>query len=395
MAYTKDQQALLDRWKKHANIALRQKTRDGWVMPSKAEQDYLFDMALDYGLDPLKKEICLVFGNIYFTVGGLYRIANRDDILNGVETTDAQYVNPIDPEVETSRRWIITVRMWKKGAEHPFEGVVDELEYRNSKSDIWQKCPRRMTTKCGEALVLRMMLNVGIPTIEEMGYDEATGTTAEEAIVETRAVEQVEKATDNAEAAKEKKEAATTEKKEAKAEKSTKTQLEMIGSLYKRMGLKRAGDDGSEALFKKQFPELDREQYLTKDPADTYIRFLYGRLLAFTIKQSGLPKELIEKTIGDTIKDTKNLTPEEADACILALKHHVIDQFYTKLGWSEDERTKHWGVHSPDIASVSDASVDQLEGYIAELEAALEESQKSPATDGKPTDGAGQGSLVE
>lgn len=71
------------------------------------------------------------------------------------------------------------VRVWRKGIEHPFEGIARFSEYRQIEGSMWQKMPAGQIAKCAEALALRKAFPEdlsGLYTDDEMGQAEGTVT---------------------------------------------------------------------------------------------------------------------------------------------------------------------------------------------------------------------------
>lgn len=82
-----------------------------------------------------------------------------------------------------------TIRLWKKGLEHPIVGVAYWDEYApkdltKSEAFMWQKMPKHMLAKCAEALALRK----GYPELADIYTNEEMSQTADEHTPEGRRI---------------------------------------------------------------------------------------------------------------------------------------------------------------------------------------------------------------
>lgn len=82
------------------------------------ERETLKAVALQYGLDPLTREVMILKGNIYVTASGLQKLAVRDPDYDGceIEVVQADWSNNF---------FVIKARVWKKNCSHPFEDYGD------------------------------------------------------------------------------------------------------------------------------------------------------------------------------------------------------------------------------------------------------------------------------
>lgn len=363
MATKNTQRAL---WEKHLpKMWTRWDSRKNCeVAPKPHELELIYDIAENLGLDPMLGDLVPLQGRPYITVAGLYKIANRDNLLAGVDTSEAEYTDP-DGRGE---RWIVKVVMYKAGVDRPFVVVADQLEYQNPQSGTWTKSPRRMTTKCGEALDLRMMLNIGIPSVEEMGYDEYSGTMAHEAREEAAVEQKTEQGEQKAKEAAEKKQTRKAEKAAEKDERQTQQQIELIGALYKKMGLPRTGEDNSLDLFHRHFADVSAEHMLTKAQSNVYIRALWGEYAERLAKAYGVPAQMLNQIRAKTGATAwSEVLDEQWPATISDIKWAGVLCLSKAAGMSEQQIDAAFVSRFPDAKSRSDVTEEALDSYIASL----------------------------
>ena len=89
-----------------------------WDVRDEKEREMLKVVALQYGLDPLTREVMILDDKIYITAAGLQKIALRDPEYDGCE------VDIIQAEWEKAF-FVIKARVWKKSCAHPFEDYGD------------------------------------------------------------------------------------------------------------------------------------------------------------------------------------------------------------------------------------------------------------------------------
>ena len=143
---------------------------------SKTEFELLCYTALQYGLNPLKKEIWAVKyqgspANIMVGRDGYLSIASRSKEFDGMDTT----YNP-SPVKEGSPRLIgvdtessATCTVYRKGVGHPITVTVYMKEYYNGISPVWKQKPITMLCKVSESQALRKAFNIsGVYSEEEL-----------------------------------------------------------------------------------------------------------------------------------------------------------------------------------------------------------------------------------
>lgn len=345
-----------------------------WSSPGNDIIEFGIEYCLLYDLEPLNNEFVMWKGRPYITEAGLIKISNRDGTLAGLDSTNAVFD---DPDDSGERRWIVTVECYKTGVERPYRVTVDQKEYENPSSTIWKKSGRRMTTKCGECLVMRMINNIGIPSVEEVGYDSATGTTADEA----RTQQSLDNAETTAEQAKETKKSSRAKKAEAANEQIHESQHKRIGVAYKILKLRRDGDSGSEALFHKHHKDLQDERFLTKTQATSYTSILFRKIEAVVLEKSGIARDVAHEVLkqfkdGQVLGNMQTSLPEEQ------WLDYIRALIHRSLGWNDDKVTNAFKTRFPDAADWSKVPVDQHISYIHEL---LELAGAANAEKGKTT----------
>jgi hypothetical protein len=360
--------------------------------PSKFELELTKDYCTMMGLDPTNREFRPVYNQPYITLTGLLKIANRDNVLDGLDSSQAVYEDP-DGQGE---RWIVTCIAHKKGAEHPFVAVADQAEY-SSGANLWKTFPRRMTAKCAECLALRMMLNIGIPALEEMDFDERTGQLGHEVAADAKADAQAQSGEAQAQGKKAAKEEKKSQKAEEKNAAATKAQVDYIGYLYtKQLHKTRRGTDGTEALFKQTFdaehyPHLVNkfEQSLSGSEAKTYIDILHKMAVEHLTQKLGLSAEDVvaaRTLVAPRAMGLGEILDEEWPRFLKQLRWTAVDAIYEALGWSDEEQKKHHLESFEGQEERSEIKDETIDAYIATLEKELGKPD-APADSGKTEDG--------
>lgn len=122
-----------------------------------------------YDLDPLLRHALIIKNNLYITRDGLRHVAWQSGQFDGYD--------PPEERQERDGKWVVTVRVWRKGIGRPFVATAYQREAENQKSDVWRTHPRLMTLKCAEVMALRMAFDVSLPGAEEVGWEETTPRT--------------------------------------------------------------------------------------------------------------------------------------------------------------------------------------------------------------------------
>jgi hypothetical protein len=133
---------------------------------TKSEKAVLYHATKAYGLDPALREVLVLGGNMYVTVQGLVRIAERSGEYAGCRFEE------LAPLEEGERRYRCIVRKIVQGQICAFEGLG-----RASVSNVQSKLVRdqwldEMAQKRAMGRALRCAWPVSIPTWEESGYEE-------------------------------------------------------------------------------------------------------------------------------------------------------------------------------------------------------------------------------
>jgi phage recombination protein Bet len=148
-------------------------------VPKEATDDefmVMLYMAEKYGLDPLVKQIYMQKfkdrktgswnpATVMVSYAGMQEIANRDDMLDGLEA---------EPFFLPDGKTVLGAKsvLWKKGHNHPFKTTVYFNEYAQKYSDgnlmgLWATKPITMICKVANAQNLRQAFSLGKLYIEE------------------------------------------------------------------------------------------------------------------------------------------------------------------------------------------------------------------------------------
>gem|GEM_PF-2217259 len=89
-----------------------------WDVRNEKERETLKLVAIQYGLDPLTREVMMLNGQVYVTAAGLQKLALRDPEYDGceVDIIEAQWDRDF---------FVVKARVWKKACSHPFEDYGD------------------------------------------------------------------------------------------------------------------------------------------------------------------------------------------------------------------------------------------------------------------------------
>lgn len=89
-----------------------------WDVRNEKERETLKLVAIQYGLDPLTREVMILNGQVYVTAAGLQKLALRDPEYDGCE------VDIIEARWDKDF-FLVKARVWKKACSHPFEDYGD------------------------------------------------------------------------------------------------------------------------------------------------------------------------------------------------------------------------------------------------------------------------------
>lgn len=116
-----------------------------------------------YQFDPLLRHVLIINQNIYVTRDGLRHMAWQSGMMDGYD--------PFEERKGDDGKWVVTVKVWRKGIDRPFVATAYQAESENTQSPIWRSHPRLMTGKVAEVIALRMAFGVSLGGAEEIGYD--------------------------------------------------------------------------------------------------------------------------------------------------------------------------------------------------------------------------------
>jgi hypothetical protein len=144
----------------------------------------LVKVAVNYGFDPLMGEVSIYQGKPYVSIDGRYRKAQETGMLNGVESRPATKQEREEWEIPVGD-YFFRAEVSVKGADKLFVGWgrVRGCETRpgsNKPGDTTstykpiQGNPQRMAEKRAEAQALRKAFHIDLPSIEDIGTEEAT-----------------------------------------------------------------------------------------------------------------------------------------------------------------------------------------------------------------------------
>ncbi|HEY8601786.1 MAG TPA: recombinase RecT [Thermomicrobiales bacterium] len=152
------------------------------ILPKATPEQFSLVLAIcqRYGFDPLLRHVLIVGGNLYVTRDGLRHMAWQSGQFDGYD--------PPEERKGDDGKWIVTVKVYRKGIARPFVATAYQSEAENSQSPVWRSHPRLMTGKVAEVIALRMAFGVSLGGAEEIGFDDAIPQTniGEARFVETR-----------------------------------------------------------------------------------------------------------------------------------------------------------------------------------------------------------------
>lgn len=151
------------------------------ILPKASPEQFSLVLAIcqRYGFDPLLRHVLIVGGNLYVTRDGLRHMAWQSGEFDGYD--------PPEERKGDDGKWIVTVKVWRKGISRPFVATAYQGEAENPQSPVWRSHPRLMTGKVAEVIALRMAFGVSLSGAEEIGFDDQVPQTN---IGEARFVEQ-------------------------------------------------------------------------------------------------------------------------------------------------------------------------------------------------------------
>ncbi len=285
----------IERWRKLVPPLYRRTDAGGQVHElSQQELELLIEVALQLDLDPVLSEVVIFQGRPYVGEMGLMKIAIRSGQLNGL-TVESVFEDAGD---DKGPQWITTGSIHRKDMGFPITLSVMHREYENPRNRVWQKNPRSMTEKCCVCRLIRHAFAISVTSIEEMGIDEVSGTTAEQAQAAARVETREQAGETQAAAAAEAKAEAKEQKKAEKAGQMTEDQRKAIVRLYKGLGLPR---EESQALFHKCHPKLPAtadERVLMTSEATAYILQLRKRLTSHLAHELGITNTGVKEIAG-------------------------------------------------------------------------------------------------
>lgn len=144
----------------------------GWTTtegrePTAAHRFVCAKIAVQYGLDPLLRELYLLGGVPYVSLAGLRRVASRSGCLDGVETRPATREEREAAQVEDGEHyWIAHVYRTDRGRPTIGHGFAHTRNVGIGKGD--PRILRNMAENRALARALRAAFDVSIPTDDEM-----------------------------------------------------------------------------------------------------------------------------------------------------------------------------------------------------------------------------------
>lgn len=144
----------------------------GWTTtegrePTAAHRFVCAKVAVQYGLDPLLRELYLLGGVPYVSLAGLRRVASRSGCLDGVETRPATREERDAAQVEDGEHyWIAHVYRTDRGRPTIGHGFSHAKNVGIAKGDA--RILRNMAENRALARALRAAFDVSIPTDDEM-----------------------------------------------------------------------------------------------------------------------------------------------------------------------------------------------------------------------------------
>jgi hypothetical protein len=141
------------------------------ILPKASPEQFSLVLAIcqRYGFDPLLRHVLIVGGNLYVTRDGLRHMAWQSGEFDGYD--------PPEERQDQDGKWVVTVKVWRKGIGRPFVATAYQREAENTASPVWRSHPRLMTGKVAEVIALRMAFGVSLSGAEEIGFEESTEQT--------------------------------------------------------------------------------------------------------------------------------------------------------------------------------------------------------------------------
>jgi hypothetical protein len=162
------------------NVEERDRLLRRLILPEASPEQFQLVVAIcqRYGFDPLLRHVLIISNNLYVTRDGLRHMAWLSGEFDGYD--------PPEERKDENGKWIVTVRVYRKGITRPFTATAYQSESENSKSPVWRNHPRLMTGKVAEVIALRMAFGVSLGGAEEIGFD---GSSSETTIGTARFIE--------------------------------------------------------------------------------------------------------------------------------------------------------------------------------------------------------------
>ncbi len=163
------------------DVQERDKLLRNLILPKATPEQFQLVLAIcqRYGFDPLLRHVLIVSGNLYVTRDGLRHMAWQSGEFDGYD--------PPEERKGDDGKWVVTVKVYRKGIARPFTATAYQSEAENTNSPVWKSNPRLMTGKVAEVIALRMAFGVSVGGAEEIGFDDSNQTRIGEArFIETR-----------------------------------------------------------------------------------------------------------------------------------------------------------------------------------------------------------------
>ena len=139
------------------------------------EKRLLAAVAIAYGLDPLMRELTIYQGQPFVSIDGRYRKAQESNLLDGAASRPATEQERTEWSIPLGD-YFIRAEVWRKGSSHPFVGWgrVRDAETLGGKGfKPVETNPQRMAEKRAEAQALRKAFHIPLPSVEDIGTEEA------------------------------------------------------------------------------------------------------------------------------------------------------------------------------------------------------------------------------
>lgn len=152
------------------NIEERDKLLRNLILRDASPEQFQLVLAIcrRYGFDPLLRHVLIVSNNLYVTRDGLRHMAWQSGEFDGYD--------PPEERQDAEGKWIVTVKVYRKGIARPFTATAYQSESENPRSPVWKSNPRLMTGKVAEVIALRMAFGVSLGGAEEIGFDDSSQT---------------------------------------------------------------------------------------------------------------------------------------------------------------------------------------------------------------------------